>query len=85
MLVNVDVNVAQDTVLYLHSIFRAIRRVEDAADIKTSPVRVCSSDFFSYSPGLHYQTILSTAKVFFPFSFSNSRSCTSWRTSDSLL
>ncbi|TYK31652.1 sister chromatid cohesion protein PDS5-like protein A isoform X1 [Cucumis melo var. makuwa] len=37
MLVNVDVNVAQDTVLYLHSIFRAIRRVEDAADIKTSP------------------------------------------------
>ena len=45
MLVNADVNVAKDTVLYLHSIFRAIKRVEDAVDIETSPVRVCSNAF----------------------------------------
>ncbi|XP_038899210.1 sister chromatid cohesion protein PDS5 homolog A isoform X2 [Benincasa hispida] len=37
MLVKADVNVAKDTVLYLYSIFRAIRRVEDAVDIETSP------------------------------------------------
>ncbi|KAE8649626.1 sister chromatid cohesion protein PDS5 homolog A isoform X1 [Cucumis sativus] len=37
MLVNADVNVAKDTVLYLHSIFRAIRMVEDAANIEISP------------------------------------------------
>lgn len=46
MLVNADVNVAKDTVLYLHSIFRAIRMVEDAANIEISPVRACSNDFF---------------------------------------
>lgn len=43
MLVNADVNAAKDTVLYLHSIFRAIMRVEDAVDVETSPVRVCNN------------------------------------------
>ncbi|XP_022131924.1 sister chromatid cohesion protein PDS5 homolog A isoform X2 [Momordica charantia] len=37
MFINADVNAARDTVLYLHSIFRAIRRVEDAVNIDISP------------------------------------------------
>lgn len=45
MLVNADVNGSKETVLYLHSIFRAIKRIEDAVDMDSSHVRVCRNDF----------------------------------------
>lgn len=63
MLFNADVSASKDTVLYLHSIFRAIRRVEDAVDIEISPVRICSNEFIFPWPFLSNN--LSTGGFFF--------------------
>ncbi|XP_023523391.1 sister chromatid cohesion protein PDS5 homolog A-like isoform X2 [Cucurbita pepo subsp. pepo] len=58
MLVNADVNVAKDTVLYLHSIFRAIKRVEDAVDIETSPkLHILADIGLSFVTALNYSGV----------------------------
>lgn len=58
MLFNADVSASKDTVLYLHSIFRAIRRVEDAVDIEISPKLHILADI-----GLSFVTSLNSSGV----------------------
>ncbi|XP_022976675.1 sister chromatid cohesion protein PDS5 homolog A-like isoform X2 [Cucurbita maxima] len=58
MLVNADVNGSKETVLYLHSIFRAIKRVEDAVDMDSSHKLHILADI-----GLSFVTALNSSGV----------------------